>query len=192
MVELRRVGVFCGSQHGTQPAYRAAARALGECLVARGLGLVYGGGRVGLMGVLADAVLGGGGEVLGVIPSPMVSREIAHEGCSELVTVGDLFERKARMMEAADAFVSLPGGVGTLDELFEILTWNQLGYLAKPNGLLDVAGFWGPLLAALDHTVRSGFLRQEHRDLLLHDDDPDRLLDALARWQPAERDALER
>ena len=190
--ELRHIGVFCGSHAGASPDYAEAAGVLGQRIAARGLGLVYGGGRVGLMGTLADAVLEGGGEVIGVIPADMVEREVAHRGCTELVVVDDMFERKARMMEAADAFVSLPGGVGTLDELFEVLTWNQLGYLAKPNGLLDVNGFWEPLAALLEAAVGAGFVRTEHRDLLLRETDPDALLDRLACWEPPTRDAFER
>ena len=190
--ELRRIGVFCGSHPGSSAEYTQAALRLGQRIAARGLGLVYGGGRVGLMGTLADAVLEGGGEVIGVIPSDMVDREVAHDGCTELLVVGDMFERKARMMEVADAFISLPGGVGTLDELFEVLTWNQLGYLAKPNGLLDVNGFWEPLAALLESTVDAGFVRAEHRDLLLRETDPDALLDRLARWEPPMRDAFQR
>jgi len=156
---------------------------MGRALVRRGIDLVYGGGRVGLMGIVADTVLEGGGEVIGIIPEAMMPKEVAHEGLSELVVVGDMFERKARMMELADGFVSLPGGVGTLDETFEILTWDQLGYLAKPCGLLDVAGFYEALLAFLDRCVDERFLRPEHRALLLVEDDADRLLDQLAAWE---------
>ena len=187
---LRRICVFCGSSPGTSPRYAEAARALGERLAARGIGLVYGGGRNGLMGTVADAVLETGGEVIGVIPRAMLPHDVAHEGLSELVVVEDMFQRKQRMMDDADAFVSLPGGIGTLDELFEVMTWNQLGYLAKPNGVLDVDGFWRPLVQLLDTTVEGGFLKSVHRDRLIHADDPDTLLERLTRWTPGPQDKL--
>jgi uncharacterized protein (TIGR00730 family) len=180
---MRRVCVFCGSSPGARAAYVEAARALGRELARRGLGLVYGGGNVGLMGALADEVLAAGGEVVGVIPRALVSREVAHAGLTELEIVETLFERKGRMLELADAFVSLPGGVGTLDELFEVLTWVQLGYLAKPCGLLEVAGHYAPLLAFLDRLVTERFLRPEHRALLLVADDPEALLSRLETWR---------
>jgi hypothetical protein len=176
-----RIGVFCGSSFGRDPAFAAAAHALGERIAARGLGLVYGGGNVGLMGVVADAVLAAGGEVIGVIPRALVEREVAHAKLSELVVVNTLAERKEEMIARADAFVSLPGGTGTLDELFEVLTWTQLGYLAKPSGLLDVARYYAPLLAFLDGAVAQGFLRPEHRALLITDTDADRLLGTLVK-----------
>ncbi len=181
---IRRVCVFCGSSPGHDPAYTAAAQRLGERLAARGQGLVYGGGDVGLMGVVANAVLEAGGEVVGVIPRALYDREVGHEGLTRLEVVDDLFARKARMLELADAFVSLPGGVGTLDELFEVLTWVQLGYVSKPSALLEVGRFWAPLLAFLDQQVEARFLRPEHRALLLTDDEPDRLLDRLEAWRP--------
>lgn len=184
MAELRRIGVFCGANFGARPEFLQLATALGHRLAARKLGLVYGGGAVGLMGAVADAVLDGGGEVIGVIPESLVKREVAHAACTELIVVDDMFSRKARMMEDADAFISLPGGIGTLDELFEVLTWNQLGYLSKPNGLLDVAGFWDPLDALLDATVAGGFVRAEHRAVLMRESDPDILIDRLSAWEP--------
>ena len=187
---LRRICVFCGSSSGESPLYAEAARALGQCMAARGLGLVYGGGRNGLMGIVADAVLAGGAEAIGVIPEAMIPHEVAHDGLTDLVVVDDMFARKQRMMDDADAFISLPGGIGTLDELFEVMTWNQLGYLAKPNGLLDVDGFWSPLTTLLDATVESGFLKASHRDRLVHADDPGVLLDQLAAWQPGPLDKL--
>ena len=188
--ELRRVCVFCGSSSGGSPRYAEAARALGACMAARGIGLVYGGGRNGLMGTVADAVLAGGAEVIGVIPEAMLPHEVAHEGLTELVVVDGMFARKQRMMDDADAFISLPGGIGTLDELFEVMTWNQLGYLSKPNGLLDVDGFWSPLTALLDATVQGGFLKAAHRDRLVRGEDPEDLLDQLATWVPGPLDKL--
>ncbi len=185
---IQRVCVFCGSSPGGDPAYADAARALGAALVRRGLGLVYGGGCVGLMGIVADTVLEGGGEVIGVIPRSLARKEVAHEGLSELIVTDDMFERKGLMMERADAFVSLPGGVGTLDELFEVLTWVQLGQMAKPSGLLDVNGFYDGLVSFLDGLVEARFLREQHRGLLLRGDDPDQLLDQLAAWRPAATD----
>ena len=190
--KLRRVGVFCGANTGASDEYLALAERLGQRIAERGLGLVYGGGSVGLMGVVADAVLGGGGEVIGVIPESMVKHEVAHHGCTELVVVEDMFVRKAHMMEAADAFISMPGGIGTLDELFEVLTWNQLGYIRKPNGLLDVGDFWAPLEALLDSVVAAGFVRPEHRAALMRETDPDTLLDRLSDWNPAGPSALQK
>ena len=181
---IERVCVFCGSSPGADPAYAEAARAFGDALVRRGMGLVYGGGNVGLMGIVADTVLEGGGEVLGVIPGSLAKKEVAHDGLTELIVTDDMFERKGLMMDRADAFVSLPGGVGTLDEMFEVLTWVQLGQMAKPSGLLDVGRFWEPLTEFLDGLVDARFLREQHRALLMCEDDPDRLLDRLVAWQP--------
>lgn len=184
MAELRRVCVFCGSSPGARPGYVALAQAFGRLVAERGLGLVTGGGCVGLMGAAADAALDAGGEVIGVIPRALISEEVAHPGLSELLEVDTMFERKRRMMELSDGFVSLPGGVGTLDELFEILTWDQLGLLAKPCALLDAEGYWRPLLALLDRMVEERFLRAEHRALLLHAETPEAVLEALAAWSP--------
>jgi uncharacterized protein (TIGR00730 family) len=181
---MRRLSVFCGSKTGTQAVYADCTRRLGELLVARGWGLVFGGGHVGLMGVLADAVLRSGGEVIGVIPQALVDKELAHAGLTELRVVTTMHERKAVMADLANAFVALPGGYGTGDELFEILTWAQLGLHAKPVGLLNVAGFFDPLRAWLDHTVREGFLKPVHRQLLLEADDPGLLLDLLQSYRP--------
>lgn len=186
--ELRRIGVFCGSSPGARPAYAQAAVALGEALLRRGLGLVYGGGCVGLMGIVADAVLAGGGEVIGVIPRSLARKEVAHQGISELLVVEDMFERKRIMMDRADAFVSLPGGVGTLDELFEVWTWVQLGHISKPLGLLDVEDFYDGLCRFLDQLVNERFLRSPQRELLLRDGDPDALLHQLAAWIPSDPD----
>jgi hypothetical protein len=182
---LRQVCVFCGSSPGARSEYADAARALGAELAHRDIRLVYGGGRVGLMGMVADAVLAAGGAVTGVIPRNLAEREVAHERLTELVVVDTLFERKDRMLRDADAFVALPGGVGTLDELFEVLTWSQLGVLPKACGLLDVAGFWRGLETFLDSLVTQRFLRAEHRELLLRDDAPGPLLDRLAAWEPS-------
>jgi uncharacterized protein (TIGR00730 family) len=181
---MRRVCVFAGSNKGAHPDYAGAARQLAVLLVRRGLGLVYGGGSVGLMGVLADAALVEGGEVIGVIPGPLASPELAHPGLTELRVVSSMHERKGLMATLADAFVALPGGLGTLEETLEILTWGQLGIHAKPLGLLDVRGYWGPLLALLRHAVAEGFVRREHAALLVADAAPEPLLDRIVAWRP--------
>jgi uncharacterized protein (TIGR00730 family) len=181
---LGSVCVFCGSNPGARPEYAEAARLLGERIAGRGLRLVYGGGGIGLMGVVADAALAAGGEVVGVIPQHLVDRELAHPGVTDLRITGSMHERKALMADLAGGFVALPGGLGTMEELFEILTWSQLGLQSKPCGLLDVAGFFEPLLAFLDHTVAERFVSAEHRQLVLADRDPDELLDKLEAWQP--------
>jgi uncharacterized protein (TIGR00730 family) len=179
-----RICVFCGSSPGLNPAHLEAARALGRTLARRGLGLVYGGGSVGLMGALADACLGAGGEVTGVIPSALKAREVDHRGLTEMHVVGSMHERKALMADLADGFAALPGGMGTLEETAEILTWAQLGLHAKPVGLLDVAEYYGHLIAFLDHAAREGFIRPEHRALLVMERDPEALLDRLREWKP--------
>lgn len=171
-----RICVFCGSNSGNRPIYTQRARELGELLVRRGIGLVYGGGNVGLMGEIADAVLARSGEVIGVIPGALVSREVAHVGLSQLHVVQTMHERKAKMVELSRAFVALPGGFGTLDELCEVITWAQLGIHAKPCALLDVEGYFGPLLELFDRAVAEGFINREHRALVVVDDDPERLL----------------
>ena len=181
---LQRICVFTGSRPGARDAYGEAARSLGRTLVRRGIGLVYGGGNVGLMGELADAALAEGGEVIGVIPESLVRKEVAHEGLSQLRVVGSMHERKAQMADLADAFIALPGGMGTLEELFEILTWAQLGLHGKPSGLLDVGGYFAPLLELLDHAVGEGFIQQRHRSLLLHSTSADELLTAFAHHRP--------
>jgi uncharacterized protein (TIGR00730 family) len=180
---LRRVCVFCGSSPGVRPSYLDAARALGRAIARRGLGLVYGGASVGLMGAVADAALAEGAEVIGVLPRSLRDREIAHRDLTELHVVDSMHTRKAMMAERADAFVALPGGLGTFEELFEILTWRQLGLHDKPAGLLDVEGYWDPLRALLVRSEREGFLRTEHLRLEVATD-PDRLLDALAASPP--------
>lgn len=159
-----QVCVYCGSSPGFDPVYRQAAHELGTALARAGHGLVYGGGHVGLMGAVADAVLDAGGPVVGVIPQALVDRELAHRGLTELVITGSMHERKAIMVERADAFVALPGGYGTFDELFETLTWLQLGIHAKPIVLFDVDGFFEPLLALADRAVTAGFLKRPHRE----------------------------
>ena len=176
--------MFCGSSPGTSERYVVAARELGSALAARGVGLVYGGASVGLMGELADSVLVREGEAIGVIPRALVEREIAHPSLTELHVVETMHERKALMSELADAFVALPGGMGTLDELAEAFTWGQLGIHAKPCGLLDVDGFFEHLLAFLDRAVADGFLQREHRDALVVENDANLLLDRLGTAQP--------
>jgi uncharacterized protein (TIGR00730 family) len=181
---LRSVCVFSGSSPGARPSYAETATALGREVAARGMRLVYGGASVGLMGAVADAALAAGGEVVGVIPQHLVDREVAHDGLTELRVTGSMHERKALMADLADGFVALPGGLGTLEELAEILTWSQLGLQSKPCGLLDVESFFDPLLAFLDHTVAERFVSTEHRALVLAADRPDALLDLLSAWQP--------
>jgi hypothetical protein len=173
--------VYCGSNAGARPEYRDAAAALGRLLAERGISLVYGGGNIGLMGVLARAALEAGGEVIGVIPRAFVEKEAAHLGVSDLRIVASMHERKALMADLSDAFVALPGGLGTLEELFETWTWAQLELHAKPCGLLNVAGFYDPLVAFLDHAVRERFLKPPHRSLLIVESDAGVLVDRLAR-----------
>ncbi|HEY2702512.1 MAG TPA: TIGR00730 family Rossman fold protein [Candidatus Dormibacteraeota bacterium] len=176
---MHTVCVFCGSSAGDRPEYRRAAVDLGEALVARGTRLVYGGGRIGLMGVIADAALAAGGEVVGVIPAHLSSREVAHSGLTELRVVGSMHERKQLMFELSEAFIALPGGLGTLEELLEITTWAQLGLHRKPIGVLDVLDYFDGLVTLLDHAVLSGFLSPRNRGLILRDLDPSALLDRL-------------
>lgn len=174
---MNRICVYAGSNTGKRPAYQRLAAELGDALVERGLGLVYGGGCVGLMGVIADAVLARGGEVIGVIPHFLARRELLHAGVPDMRVVASMHERKALMAELADGFVALPGGMGTLEELFETLTWTQLGLHAKPCGLLDVDGYFGGLVSLLDHCVEEGFVRREHRAMLIVEAEPAGLLD---------------
>jgi uncharacterized protein (TIGR00730 family) len=185
--KLRRICVFCGSSPGIHPAYLHSARALGSLLASEGIGVVYGGANVGLMGAVADAARALGGEVIGVIPRPLVEREVAHTGLDDLRIVGSMHERKALMADLADAFIALPGGIGTFEELFEIYTWAQLGLHRKPLGLLDVAGYYAPLRAMLDHAVDQRFLRSETRAMLAFDDTLAALLERFAEWQPPAR-----
>lgn len=181
---MRRVCVFCGSSPGASSLYADVARQLGALLARRGLGLVYGGGNVGLMGILADAVLKGGGHVTGVIPQSLVDLEVAHAGLTDLRIVGSMHERKALMADLADGFIALPGGIGTLEEFCEILTWAQLGLHEKPCGLINVAGYFDHLMAFLDHSVSERFFRAEHRSMVLLDDDAERLLDRFETYRP--------
>ncbi|RJF93346.1 TIGR00730 family Rossman fold protein [Sphingomonas cavernae] len=176
--------VFCGSSPGFDPAHREAAAALGRELASAGIGLVYGGGNVGLMGVLADAALEAGGEVIGVIPQALVERELAHQGCTELHITANMHERKALMAERADGFIALPGGIGTMEELFEVWTWGQLGYHPKPCALINVGGYYDALIAFLDNMVVQGFLTQDHRDMLIVAESVADLIDLLADYVP--------
>jgi uncharacterized protein (TIGR00730 family) len=181
---LDRVGVFCGSSLGGSDAYRAVSEELGALLARRGHELVYGGGAVGLMGVLADAVLAAGGRAIGVIPESLATREVAHSGLTELRVVPTMHVRKALMAELSSAFVALPGGFGTLDELFEIVTWGQLGLHRKPIGLLNVCGYFDGLIGFVEHAVRERFIREQHKRLLVIEERPEALLDALLRHEP--------
>jgi uncharacterized protein (TIGR00730 family) len=184
---VQRVCVFCGASAGRRAAYLDAARSFGTASASAGLGVVYGGGKVGLMGAVADAVLAAGGEVIGVIPQELVDRELAHRGLSELHVVGSLHERKALMAELSDAFVALPGGFGTLDELMEQLTWSQLGLHAKPVGLLDVDEYWRPLIELARHATAEGFVREADLGAIAVAVEPAALLERLARLTREER-----
>jgi uncharacterized protein (TIGR00730 family) len=186
--ELSSICVFCGSNGGAHPAYLEAAEAVGRGLAERGVRVVYGGAKVGMMGALADSARHAGGDVVGVMPRAIFDREIGHTGLDDLRVVGSMHERKALMAELSDAFIALPGGIGTLEELFEVYTWAQLGIHAKPLGLMDVAGYYRPLVAFLDHSVQQGFLRPSTRSLLAVGDDLDDLLVALAAWRPPTED----
>jgi len=181
---IERLCVFCGSNAGTDPAFLAAARAFGALLGRESIALVYGGGHVGLMGALADAALAAGGRVVGVIPRALWEREVGHGGLTELHVVETMHERKALMASLADAFVALPGGLGTLEEIFEVWTWGQLGIHKKPCGFLDVNGYYAPLLGFLDGAVERGLVRREHRAMAIVDDDCETLLRRLAEYEP--------
>jgi uncharacterized protein (TIGR00730 family) len=181
---MKLVCVFCGSYQGAKPIYMTAAHQMGMGLAQRGLGLVYGGGRVGLMGAVANGTLAGGGKVTGVIPQSLVDRELAHTGLSETHVVSSMHERKAMMAEIADAFVALPGGFGTLDELFEIITWAQLGFHHKPIALLNVGGYFDPLITFIEHMATEGFIKPDHRNAVLVKNEVDALLDTLLSYQP--------
>jgi uncharacterized protein (TIGR00730 family) len=181
---VRRICVFCGASPGRGPAYLELAASVGAGLAVRGIGVVYGGGRVGLMGAVADAALAAGGEVIGVIPRRLVDRELAHPGLTELHVVGSLHERKAKMAELADGFIALPGGLGTLEELAEVASWAQLELHDKPIGLLSSGGYWGPFLGWLDRAVAEGFIAPHHRRLIAIDADLDALLARFAAWMP--------
>lgn len=181
---MKRVCVFCGSSNGLRPAYSEAAQAMGKALLRRKIGLVYGGGCVGLMGTIADTVLEGGGEVIGTIPQALVEREVAHHGVTELMIVRSMHERKARMAEISDAFIAMPGGYGTFEEFCEIITWAQLGLHGKPCAILNVEGYYDPLLTLFDRAVIEGFVHPANRRLVIQETDPDRLLDLLANYTP--------
>ena len=189
MIELKSICVFTGSSIGGRIEYQEAARELGSLFVERGCRLVYGGGRVGLMGVIADTVMEAGGEVIGVIPRSLQQKEVGHDGLTKLEVVETMHERKARMAELSDAFVAMPGGLGTFEELFEVLTWAQLGIHKKPCGLLNVEGYYFPLIAFLRRTMEEGFVAPEHRDLVLVDSQPEELFEKLQRYQPPDFEA---
>ncbi len=182
---MKAICVYCGSNAGSRPAYAERAAALGERIAREGLALVYGGGNVGLMGLAADAALAAGGEVIGVIPEQLVTWEVAHKGVSRLEVVANMHERKMRMFDLADAFVALPGGFGTLDEMFEMLTWRQLGIGDKPCAFLDVDGFYAPLLQMIDRMVAERFLHPEQRADLWHGEDIDAMLEWMRSYTPA-------
>jgi len=181
---MKSICIFCGSSTGNRPIYKEAAQAMGEAIARRELSLVYGGGNVGLMGMVADAALAAGSKVVGVIPKFLVDKEIAHNGLTQLHVVDSMHDRKALMAELADAFIALPGGYGTLEEFCEILTWAQLGLHQKPQGLLNVEGYYDPLLQLFDRAVTEGFLRSELRSLVLEASSPEDLLDLLDSYQP--------
>jgi len=181
---LQRICVFCGSSAGKHPEYLAAARQVGATLAARKIGLVFGGGRVGLMGAVADAALENGGEVIGVIPRVLATKELAHAGLKELRVVESMHDRKAAMASLADGFLALPGGYGTLEEFFEILTWAQLGLHRKPCGVLNVSGYFDPLLALAEHGIAEGFVSEEHRKLILQGTTVDDVLAQFERYTP--------
>jgi hypothetical protein len=181
---LQRLCVFCGSSTGNRPAYPAAAEALGDILVQRGIELVYGGGNIGLMGILADRVLQRGGRVIGIIPESLMAREVGHRGLTELHVVGSMHQRKSLMSDLADGFLALPGGFGTIEEFCEVVTWSQLGIQSKPCGLLNVENYFDPLLELFDHAVREEFVREDNRRLVLDDSNPTRLLEKMAAFKP--------
>lgn len=181
---MKRVCVFCGSSSGVRPGYRAAAEELGRTLAARGIGLVYGGARVGLMGAVADAVLGARGQVTGVIPEALVAKEVAHTGLTDLRVVRSMHERKAVMAELSDGFIAIPGGWGTLEEFFEVLTWGQLGLHQKPCGLLNVEQYFDGLLSFADRMIGEGFVRRENGTMISVSSDPVELIDLLAAYIP--------
>ncbi len=181
---MKRLAVYCGSASPADSVYIEAARAVGHALATRGIGVVYGGGRLGLMGAVADAALAAGGEVIGIIPQALVDAEVAHRGCSELHVVSGMHERKALFTDLSDGFVTLPGGVGTMDELWEAISWAQLGYHEKPVGVLNVAGFYDGLIAFNAHMIEVGFIRAQHAGIMIADGDLDVLLDRMAAYQP--------
>ncbi len=182
---MRSITVFCGSNSGFRSEYAEAARQLGALFVREGIGLVYGGGKVGLMGIIADQVMNLGGRVTGIIPESLEKKEVGHRDVTELLVVGSMHERKALMAERADGFIAMPGGIGTFEEFFEILTWAQLGFHQKPCAILNISGYYDGLLALCDQAVNEGFLRREHRRLILEDSDPERLLAKMKDFTPS-------
>ncbi len=187
---MQRICVFCGTNPGSRPEYGAAARRLGKILADQGIELVYGGASVGIMGELADAVHEHGGHVTGIIPQQLVEKEAAHTGIPNLIVVASMHQRKSQMADMSDGFIALPGGIGTLEGLFEILTWAQLGIHAKPSGILNVEGYFDGLTGFLDHAVREGFLTQEHRDAIIVEKDPVQLLQRMHAYEPPEGEKL--
>jgi uncharacterized protein (TIGR00730 family) len=184
MSTMKTLAVYCGAAHGVNPVYADAARLLARAMVDHNISLVYGGGKVGLMGVIADEVLRLGGEATGVIPRALVEREVGHAGLTRLFVVKDMHERKAMMADLSEGFIAMPGGMGTLEELFEMVTWAQLGIHAKPIGLLNVSGFYDGLRAFVGHQVAEGFVRPEHENLMIADSDPDLLIQRLRAAAP--------
>lgn len=181
---MKRLAVYCGSATPADPVYIESARMVGRELAARGIGLVYGGGRLGLMGAVADACLAAGGEVIGVIPEALVGSEVAHRGCTELHVVPGMHERKRMFTDLSDGFITIPGGVGTMDELWEAISWAQLGYHEKPVGLLNVAGFYDRLIEFNQHMVEVGFIRPQHAGIMIVDDTMDGLINKMANYEP--------
>ncbi len=181
---MRRICVFCGSSSGSRPDYRAAAEQVGRFFAGRGIGIVYGGAKLGLMGAMADAALAAGGEVTGVMPSHLIAREIGHDGLTKMHVVGSMHERKAMMADLSDGFIALPGGFGTFEEFCEVLTWSQLGLHKKPCGLLNVSGYYSPLLEMFDHAVAEGFLRTENRRIVLSHGEIAKLVEMMEEWVP--------
>ncbi len=181
---MKRIAVYCGSATPADPVYMETARLVGRTLAQKGIGVVYGGGRLGLMGAVADSALAAGGEVIGVIPEALVGSEVAHKGCTELHVVPGMHERKRMFTDLSDGFLTIPGGVGTMDELWEAISWAQLGYHAKPVGLLNAAGFYDQLIAFNAHMISVGFIREQHKGILIADDQLDRLLTRMAMYEP--------
>ena len=187
---MKAVCVFCGSSAGSRDSYKIAARSLGRLLAERGITLVYGGSNVGLMSIIADEALACGGKVIGVMPDSLIEKEVAHPGLTEFVRVDSMSERKDVMMNMSDGFIAMPGGIGTLDEMFEVMSWNQLGLMKKPMGLLNTDQYWDQLLAFLDHTVTEQFVRIEHRSNLIAEESDEKLLEAMINYNPVELDKI--
>jgi uncharacterized protein (TIGR00730 family) len=188
--QMNRICVFCGTNTGSRPDYGAAARELGRILAEQGIELVYGGASVGIMGELADSVHEHGGHVTGIIPQQLMEKEVAHTGIANLIVVASMHQRKSQMADMSDGFIALPGGIGTLEGFFEILTWSQLGIHAKPSGILNVAGYFDGLTRFLDHAVKEGFLTEEHRSAIIMETEPGRLLERMQAYTPPEGEKL--